>query len=95
MAKILLAEDDDSLRGFLVNALKRAGHAVKDFDEGRSALKALEREVFDLLLTDHLMPGMTGTELADRAMTPRPGAIVRLTSLSTGLAGRPVLSTRP
>ena len=35
MAKILLAEDDDSLRGFLVNALKRAGHAVKDFDEGR------------------------------------------------------------
>jgi hypothetical protein len=32
MAKILLAEDDDSLRGFLVNALKRAGHVVKDFD---------------------------------------------------------------
>ena len=39
MAKILLAEDDDSLRGFLVNALKRAGHTVKDFDEGRTALK--------------------------------------------------------
>jgi DNA-binding response OmpR family regulator len=38
MAKILLAEDDDSLRGFLVNALKRAGHAVKDFDEGRSSI---------------------------------------------------------
>ena len=48
MAKILLAEDDDSLRGFLVNALKRAGHVVKDFDEGRTALKALEREVFDM-----------------------------------------------
>ena len=30
MAKILLAEDDDSLRGFLVNALKRAGHVVKN-----------------------------------------------------------------
>ena len=66
MAKILLAEDDDSLRGFLVNALKRAGHAVKDFDEGRSALKALEREVFDLLLTDIVMPGLDGIELARR-----------------------------
>lgn len=66
MAKILLAEDDDSLRGFLVNALKRAGHVVKDFDEGRSALKALEREVFDLLLTDIVMPGLDGIELARR-----------------------------
>ncbi|MEM6627741.1 MAG: response regulator [Pseudomonadota bacterium] len=64
MAKILLAEDDDSLRGFLVNALKRAGHAVKDFDEGEAALSALEREVFDLLLTDIVMPGMDGIELA-------------------------------
>jgi two-component system cell cycle response regulator CpdR len=67
MAKILLAEDDDSLRGFLVSALKRAGHTVKDFDEGRSALKALEREVFDLLLTDIVMPGLDGIELAKRA----------------------------
>ena len=67
MAKILLAEDDDSLRGFLVNALKRAGHTVKDFDEGRTALKALEREVFDLLLTDIVMPGLDGIELARRA----------------------------
>ena len=66
MAKILLAEDDDSLRGFLVNALKRAGHFVKDFDEGRAALKALEREVFDLLLTDIVMPGLDGIELARR-----------------------------
>ena len=72
MAKILLAEDDDSLRGFLVNALKRAGHAVKDFDEGRTALKALEREVFDLLLTDIVMPGLDGIELARRGAEADP-----------------------
>ena len=73
MAKILLAEDDDSLRGFLVNALKRAGHVVKDFDEGRSALKALEREVFDLLLTDIVMPGLDGIEVARQAAIRQPG----------------------
>ena len=84
MAKILLAEDDDSLRGFLVNALKRAGHAVKDFDEGRSALKALEREVFDLLLTDIVMPGLDGIELARRGAELDPAMKI---VFITGFAG--------
>ena len=85
MAKILLAEDDDSLRGFLVNALKRAGHVVKDFDEGRSALKALEREVFDLLLTDIVMPGLDGIELARRGSELDPAMkIVFITGFAGG-----------
>jgi two-component system cell cycle response regulator CpdR len=84
MAKILLAEDDDMLRGFLVNALKRAGHAVKDFDEGRSALKALEREVFDLLLTDIVMPGLDGIELARRGAELDPAMKI---VFITGFAG--------
>ena len=101
MAKILLAEDDDSLRGFLVNALKRAGHVVKDFDEGRSALKALEREVFDLLLTDIVMPGLDGIELARRGAELDPAmkivfitgfAAVALSSGSPTPAGAKVLS---
>lgn len=84
MAKILLAEDDDSLRGFLVNALKRAGHVVKDFDEGRTALKALEREVFDLLLTDIVMPGLDGIELARRGAELDPAMKI---VFITGFAG--------
>ena len=84
MAKILLAEDDDSLRGFLVNALKRAGHVVKDFDEGRTALKALEREVFDLLLTDIVMPEMNGREVARRVRELRPKVKVLYMSGYTG-----------
>ena len=84
MAKILLAEDDDSLRGFLVNALKRAGHVVKDFEEGRSALKALEREVFDLLLTDIVMPGLDGIELARRGSELDPAMKI---VVITGFAG--------
>jgi two-component system cell cycle response regulator CpdR len=101
MAKILLAEDDDSLRGFLVNALKRAGHSVKDFDEGRTALKALEREVFDLLLTDIVMPGLDGIEVARRAAARHPGlrimfitgfAAVALAAGDKAPAGAKVLS---
>ncbi len=67
MARILLAEDDGSLRGFLSLNLKRAGHEVDDFEDGDSAWEALERGAYDLLLTDIVMPGLDGIELARRA----------------------------
>ena len=67
MAKILLAEDDDSLRRFLQTALKKAGHDVTAFGQGDEALVCLEKEFFDLLLTDIVMPVMDGIELARRA----------------------------
>jgi two-component system cell cycle response regulator CpdR len=67
MARILLAEDDDSLRTFLVTSLKRAGHDVAAHGDGDSAWEALERGSYDLLLTDIVMPGLDGIELARRA----------------------------
>ncbi len=67
MAKILLAEDDHSLRRFLKKALEKAGYTVIDFGEGRSAWEALQKEKVDLLLTDIVMPEMDGIELARHA----------------------------
>jgi two-component system cell cycle response regulator CpdR len=67
MAHILLAEDDESLRKFLAAALVRAGHTVADFGDGDEAFARLREETFDLLLTDIVMPGMDGIELAKRA----------------------------
>jgi two-component system cell cycle response regulator CpdR len=67
MAQILLAEDDESLRKFLAQALVRAGHAVTDFGDGGDAYECLKGVRFDLLLTDIVMPGMDGIELAKRA----------------------------
>ena len=52
MAKILLAEDDDSLRTFLANALVKAGHDVSDYPDGDQAFDALQAVNYDLLLTD-------------------------------------------
>jgi two-component system cell cycle response regulator CpdR len=68
MAHILLAEDDESLRRFLAAALVKAGHDVIDFGDGGEAFECLQQaSSFDLLLTDIVMPGMDGIELAKRA----------------------------
>jgi two-component system cell cycle response regulator CpdR len=72
MARILLAEDDDSLRVFLTASLSRAGHEVDSHPDGDSAWDALERGSFDLLLTDIVMPGLDGIELARRAAEVDP-----------------------
>jgi two-component system cell cycle response regulator CpdR len=68
MAHILLAEDDESLRKFLAAALIKAGHAVTDFGDGADAFECVKGASFDLLLTDIVMPGMDGIELAKRAV---------------------------
>lgn len=73
MAQILLAEDDETLRRFLAQALSRAGHAVSDFSAGDEAFECLAGKDFDLLLTDIVMPGMDGIELAKRAADIAPG----------------------
>jgi two-component system, cell cycle response regulator CpdR len=67
VARILLAEDDDDMRRFLVRALERAGHDVTSFAEGASAYEEVKQASFDLLLTDIVMPEMDGIELARRA----------------------------
>ena len=65
--RILLAEDDDSMRGFLERALAKAGYEVIGFENGKDALDRLKQEPFTLLLTDIVMPLMDGIELARRA----------------------------
>ena len=67
MRRIILAEDDESMRGFLERALTRAGYDVVSFNNGVEALERLKEEPFTMLLTDIVMPRMDGIELARRA----------------------------
>ena len=75
MARILLAEDDESMREFLAKALHRAGHEIVPVSDGSEGLDALGEEAgrYDLLLTDIVMPGVDGIELARRAAEIDPG----------------------
>jgi two-component system cell cycle response regulator CpdR len=72
MIRILLAEDDQVMREYLVRALERSGYAVTAVDRGTAALPLLETESFDLLLSDIVMPEMDGIELAQRAAELAP-----------------------
>jgi CheY-like chemotaxis protein len=60
--RILVAEDDDTLRTLVDKSLRRLGHTVRGVRDGDEALQCLEHEFFDTLLTDIKMPicdGMT------------------------------------
>lgn len=72
MIRILLAEDDDAMRGYLARALENAGYDVVAVDRGTEALPLLQSENFDLLLSDIVMPEMDGIELAQRCAEISP-----------------------
>ncbi len=72
MARILLAEDDDSMRHYLVRALENVGYQVTAVDRGTAALPLIGPDSFDLLLTDIVMPEMDGIELAQKASAIAP-----------------------
>ena len=100
MPRILLAEDDDSLRGFLARALERAGYEVTSCADGEEAAAVLD-EQWDLLLTDIVMPGMDGIEVARLAHQRHPDlrimfitgfAAVALAAGESAPAGAKVLS---
>ncbi len=72
MARILVAEDHDSVRDYVVRGLEGAGHQVQACVDGGAALEALRKEAFDLLVTDIVMPVMDGIALALAASEHRP-----------------------
>ena len=72
MIRILLAEDDESMRLYLSRALERVGYHVTSVDRGTAAVPLIESEAFDLLLTDIVMPEMDGIELAQKAAVLAP-----------------------
>ena len=92
-ARTILAVDDDPI--ILMNTaalLEDLGYRVFEAGSGREALDELTRRPeIDLLITDHAMPGMTGSELIDAARALRPDLSV---ILATGFSGEEVVRTR-
>ena len=85
MARILVAEDDPSVRAFVVSALKMKGHEVVAEEDGGLAAETVDAEGgrFDLLLSDIKMPIMDGIALALHVAAKYPDMTI---VLMTGFA---------
>lgn len=68
MRRVLVCEDEDSIREFIVINLKRSGYDVVDVNCGEDALKAYEESdgKFDIALLDIMMPGINGMEVCKK-----------------------------
>lgn len=73
-ARILLVDDEEMLVRLGENILKKLGHTVTAFTNSQDALDCFRKDPqgFDLLLTDQMMPGLTGLELAQQCLAIRP-----------------------
>ncbi|MBD2748476.1 response regulator [Microvirga sp. BT688] len=77
--RILLVDDDAEVRTVTAAYLSEMGHRVVEAADGSSALDILKADSqLDVLIADFAMPGMTGTELADKAREVRPDLGVML-----------------
>lgn len=82
-ARILVVEDDSLVRQSMVESLEALGYLVTPASDGEAGLRELQRERPHLMITDYLMPGMTGAELVRRASIDFPGLPM---IISTGYA---------
>lgn len=80
MARILLTEDDESVRAFVKRALELDGHEIVEAEDGGIALEILNtrQDSFDLLLSDIMMPVMDGIALALAVARDHPGLPILL-----------------
>ncbi len=84
MPKVLVVDDDASLRRILEYNLAEEGHAVATAASGEEALEALERTGFDLVVTDIKMPGIDGMELLRRVKARCPDTqVIVITAFGT------------
>ena len=84
---VLLADDEELVRVGTADMLTDLGHRVVHVSSGALALAKLRNEAFDLLVTDFLMPGMSGMELAREARDLHPQLPVLLITGFADLAG--------
>jgi two-component system NtrC family response regulator len=84
MPKILVVDDDASLRRILEYNLAEEGYAVATAGSGEEALGLLEKARFDLVVTDIKMPGMDGMDLLRRVKESSPGTqVIVITAFGT------------
>ena len=79
---VLVADDEERIRGLLENWLAAAGHAVTSVASAKEACAFLKDRKFDLVITDMLMPDGDGLDLIREMKKAQPGA--RIIAISGG-----------
>src|SRR4029077_8372781 len=83
-ARILIVDDEASMRDFLGICLRRAGHTVETAAGGKQALVVLADQSFDVIITDLKMPGVGGLEVLDAVKKGSPQTeVVVVTAYAT------------
>lgn len=81
--RILVVDDDEAVRRFMVESLQSLGYNVDEAADGEAGLLVLQGSPPDLIIVDYAMPGMTGVDLVLRAQAVVPGVPI---ILATGYA---------
>jgi DNA-binding NtrC family response regulator len=71
--QILVIDDEDSVRGFVVDVLEMAGYDVIAASNGAEGLSLIQKSPADLVITDLIMPGGNGTDLLAELKSTTPG----------------------
>jgi CheY-like chemotaxis protein len=90
--RILVVEDEPLMRALNSRMLKNAGYAVDTAEDGAAAWDTLQAKAYDLVITDHNMPKVTGLELIEKART---AGMTLPIIMATGEAPEEVHSLQP
>jgi DNA-binding response OmpR family regulator len=66
LKKILLAEDEEILRMLIIDTLEEVDFAVDEAQDGQEALDLIEKNDYDLIILDYMMPVFTGLEVIQK-----------------------------
>lgn len=81
MARVLVVDDDLTVREVVVSYLRAAGHTVHEAGDGADALRAMRSDPADLVVLDLMMPGIDGLEVCRRLRAAGDVPIIMLTAL--------------
>ena len=88
MKRVLVVDDNEKIRTLIRRMLKRLPVQVKEAEDGEQALFLHEHETYDLIVTDLVLPGMSGIDLSRAIQERRPGTRTLLVSgYDNGLLG--------